>query len=131
MEKTIIISSKLENLRLVESFIEDVCNEINVSQEKYGNILIASLEAANNAIVHGNKLNDKESVKITAKSNKRILNLIVQDNGPGFNFDIVPDPTSPENIEKLNGRGIFLMRRLSDGINFKKEGQIVELLFNF
>ena len=130
MEKKILISSKVENLRLVESFIEEVCNECKIDQEKYGNILISSLEAANNAIVHGNKLNESSDVTITAKIKEKELNIIIQDRGKGFDFKEIPDPTEPENIEKLNGRGIFLMKKLSDRINFRDNGTIVELIFN-
>jgi serine/threonine-protein kinase RsbW len=130
MEKSIIISSKIENLRLVESFLEEICTECKVDQEKYGNILISSLEAANNAIVHGNKLNDKANVTIKVFTTKKNINIEVQDSGKGFDYDIIPDPTSPENVEKLNGRGIFIMKKLSDKINFKNNGTIVELIFD-
>jgi len=129
MEKSIIISSKVENLRLIESFLEQVCNEEKIPSEKYGNILIATLEAANNAIVHGNKLNEKLNVTIKISSIGNEFKVQLQDSGPGFDYNNVPDPTAPENIEKLNGRGIFLMKKLSDKINFLNNGTIVELIF--
>ena len=53
----------------------------------------------------------------------------IEDEGIGFDYDNVPDPTDPENLEKINGRGIFLMKNLVDDINFLDEGKRVELIF--
>jgi len=58
------------------------------------------------------------------------LSFTVEDQGEGFDFLMVPDPTSPENTEKLSGRGIFLMQNLADKVGFKKNGRLVELNFN-
>jgi serine/threonine-protein kinase RsbW len=53
----------------------------------------------------------------------------VEDEGDGFDYHNLPDPTAPENIEKPGGRGIFLMKHLSDEVEFKEGGRIVELSF--
>jgi len=92
-------------------------------------VLIATLEAANNAICHGNKLDEKKDVNIEFKWSSSLLELEVKDQGRGFNFKSVPDPTEPGNIEKVNGRGVFLMEKLSDEISFKENGRIVSLTF--
>ena len=57
------------------------------------------------------------------------LKVLIEDQGNGFDHMNIPDPTAPENIEKINGRGIFLMERLSDEILYLEEGRIVELKF--
>ena len=54
----------------------------------------------------------------------------VSDEGSGFDFDSVPDPTSPENLLKMGGRGVFLMRQLCDDIRFHDNGSTVEIQFN-
>ncbi len=130
MEKSITIASKIENLRQIEQFVDEIAVEFQLNSEKYGNILIAALEAANNGIVHGNKLNDKELLTLTARKDATGLYITVVDNGKGFDFNSIPDPTIPENIEKLNGRGVFLMQKLSDKIKFFNNGNTVELKFN-
>jgi len=130
MEKSITIASKIENLRQIEQFVDEIAVEFQLNSEKYGNILIAALEAANNGIVHGNKLNDKELLTLTARKDTTGLYITVVDNGKGFDFNSIPDPTIPENIEKLNGRGVFLMQKLSDKIKFFNNGNTVELKFN-
>lgn len=129
MEKVIQVPSKIENLRKVEKFIDEISSECKLNSELYGNILIATLEAANNAIVHGNKLNEALEVKLEAKCDNNILSIRVEDKGPGFDYKHIPDPTAPENIENVSGRGVFLMEKLSDKIEFSKNGSIVELQF--
>jgi serine/threonine-protein kinase RsbW len=130
MEKMFNIPSKIENLRIVEKAVDELSSEYNLSSELYGNILIATIEAANNAILHGNKLDEKKNVNIRFKIEDKYLSIEVKDQGDGFDYSSIPDPTAPENLEKINGRGVFLMERLSDKIMFSDNGSKVELLFN-
>jgi len=53
----------------------------------------------------------------------------IVDQGGGFDFTNLPDPLLPENLEKPNGRGIFLMKNLSDKIEFFDEGRKVCITF--
>jgi serine/threonine-protein kinase RsbW len=130
MEKLLKINSKIENLRKVEKMVDDISSDFNISADVYGNILIAVLEAANNAILHGNKLDENKWVVISIKLDDKILKIKIEDEGNGFDYKNVPDPTAPENIENVNGRGIFLMEKLSDKIEFTRNGATVELEFN-
>ena len=130
MEKVIKIPSKIENLRKVEKIIDDISGEFKIGEDVYGNILIASLEATNNAIMHGNKLDESKDVTIEFKMEGKTLFVRVDDEGNGFDYEHIPDPTAPENIENVNGRGIFLMEKLSDKISFTRNGATVELEFN-
>lgn len=123
------ISSKAENIILVERMIEDVCDLFNISEDYYGNILVSLTEAVNNAIYHGNKANPSKSIDIAFKSHPDRVSFSVKDEGPGFNYDNLPDPTNPENIEKPNGRGVFLMRNLADKVYFEDNGSKVILDF--
>ena len=121
--------SQAENIHLVEKLIDDVCEELNVHEDHYGNILIALTEAVNNAIHHGNSLDPTKKTFVSCGQGKNIIKFTVKDEGPGFDYDNLPDPTDPENIEKPNGRGIFLMKNLADEINFEENGRVVELIF--
>jgi serine/threonine-protein kinase RsbW len=123
------ITSKAENIILVERMIEDVCDVFNISEDYYGNILVAITEAVNNAIYHGNKANPTKNIDIFFKSFSDHVSFIVKDEGTGFNYDSLPDPTNPENIEKPNGRGVFLMRNLADKVSFEDNGSKVILDF--
>jgi serine/threonine-protein kinase RsbW len=129
MQKQLKIESDIVNLNMVENAIDSLTSEIGISQDSYGKILVAVLEAVNNAIIHGNKADLKKSVKIEFWVKKKDLNVSVTDEGKGFKPEEVPDPTKPENLEALNGRGIFLMSKLADGITFNKKGNSVTMIF--
>ena len=129
MRKDLNIPADLVNLRLVEKAIDELSLELDLSDEVYGNILVATMEATNNAIIHGNNSDPKKIVKIEMLMEKKELKVHIEDQGNGFDYSTVPDPTAPENLEKINGRGIFLMERLSDEILYLENGRIVVLKF--
>ena len=125
------ITSTSENIRLVERLVEDVCDVFNLNEDNYGNILIAVTEAVNNAITHGNHSNPDKSVTIAYSIDPNSITFSISDEGSGFDYKNLPDPTAPENLDKVNGRGIFLMKNLSDNIQFDENGKQVQLKFNF
>ena len=124
------ITSTSDNIRLVERLVEDVCDVFNVNEDSYGNILIAVTEAVNNAMYHGNKGNPDKNIKIGFESHEKDIQFSIADEGTGFDYDNLPDPTDPLNIDKPNGRGVFLMKNLADKVEFNKNGQEVLLTFN-
>jgi len=129
MENKLVIASKTDSLHLVEKFVDDFSSSNNIAQDVYGNLLIAALEAANNAITHGNKLIESKQVTLDFKIDDNKIILTVKDEGPGFDYKNIPDPTSPENIENMSGRGVFLMSKLSDKIDFENNGSSVKMTF--
>jgi serine/threonine-protein kinase RsbW len=129
MEQKLKIASKTDSLHLVEKFVDDFSASCNIDHDVYGNLLIATIEAANNAITHGNKLDGDKQVEIVfSKDDEKIL-LTVKDEGPGFDYQHIPDPTSPENLENMSGRGVYLMSKLSDEIEFEDNGSFVKMTF--
>lgn len=128
--KEITFESQLQNIAMVEKIIDSLCEDYNINEEHYGNILISLTEAVNNAIVHGNRLDPEKKVVLSYEVKDKTLKFTIIDEGPGFDFDNLPDPTAPENIEKPHGRGVFLMKNLSDECSFSEDGRIVELEFN-
>jgi serine/threonine-protein kinase RsbW len=129
MYKKIRIESKVGNLRVVENAIDDATTVIGISQDNYGKIMVSAMEAVNNAILHGNRSNPKKMVDIEIGYKGDELKIIVTDEGSGFRPELVPDPTTPENIEALNGRGIYLMSHLADKIEYNKSGNSVTMIF--
>lgn len=114
---------------MIESFIDNARERFQLDDDIYGNIMIAITEAVNNAIKHGNRSDSSKNVSLSLSLEERLIKFRVQDEGPGFDYENLPDPTSPENLEKPGGRGIFLMRHLSDEVEFMEGGRIVELCF--
>lgn len=128
--KTINFPSLSENIALVEGWVDNLCDQHNVGEDHYGNILIAVTEAVTNAIQHGNKQDPTKNVDVTIDVDKSKIAFLVKDQGEGFNPENLPDPTDPENLEKPNGRGIFLMKNLADEVLFHDDGRTVELSFD-
>ena len=123
------IPSLSENIRIIESFIDNAKERFSLNDDIYGNIMISVTESVNNAISHGNKGRSDKNVSITLTLNESQIKFRIEDEGTGFDYDSLPDPTAPENLEKPSGRGIFLMRHLADEVTFEEDGKIVELTF--
>lgn len=126
---TIEFPSIVDNIKIVESFIDNSRDEYNISDDLYGNILIAITEAVNNAIQHGNQYDKEKIVRLTCNSNSSEISFVVEDQGKGFDYNTLPDPTSGENLLKPDGRGIFLMKHLCDVLKFEEQGKKVEMIF--
>lgn len=126
---SIQIPSIIENVRIIESFIDNAKDRFDLNDDIYGNIMIAVTEAINNAIKHGNLNNSKKNVDLSLNLEDNLLKFTIVDEGGGFNYANLPDPTAPENLSKPGGRGIFLMKHLSDEVIFKDGGRVVELFF--
>ncbi|MFO7256064.1 MAG: ATP-binding protein [Bacteroidota bacterium] len=126
---SIQIPSIAENIRMIESFIDNAKERFNLEDDIYGNIMIAVTEAVNNAIKHGNNSNKLKNVHLSLSLEQSMIKFIVKDEGSGFDYENLPDPTAPENLEKPGGRGIFLMKHLSDEVKFTEGGKVVEMSF--
>ncbi len=129
MNKNIVIASEIENISIVEKLVDELSIELSLPADAYGNILIAVIEAVTNAIVHGNKRDTSKKVDITLTVNEKELVFRIEDEGPGFDFTDVPDPTRPDKIENPDGRGIFLMTHLADEVSYDKGGAVVFIKF--
>lgn len=127
----LVLQSNLNSISRIEPYVNQIVSDFGINDEIYGNILIALTEAVNNAILHGNKEDKSKKVTISLVSNhpKKQLVFQISDDGSGFNHSELPDPTAPENILKLGGRGVFLMRQLSDEVEFMDNGSTVQILF--
>jgi serine/threonine-protein kinase RsbW len=128
-EFNITLSSSPENVATVEPLVEKVKEEFGLSDEVFGNMMVAVTEGVNNAIIHGNQCDPAKKVTISVSRTDAYITFTIRDEGPGFEYSNLPDPTAPENLEKLSGRGVFLMNQLSDMVIFNDNGSTVELQF--
>lgn len=113
----------------LEKYIKTLFEQFNLTQDLYPNILISLTEAVNNAIKHGNRNDQTKAVLISSTKNDNRIFFVITDEGTGFDYANLPDPTAPENIEKTGGRGVFLMKQLSDRVRFLNNGSTVEIEF--
>lgn len=123
------LTSNPKNVARVEPFVEQMFKQYDISPEIYGNILISLTEAVTNAITHGNHNDESKNVFVRTRFLANKVCFLVTDEGPGFDHDNLPDPTAPENLLKIGGRGVFLMKQLSDNIIYSDDGRTVEIHF--
>ena len=125
----ISIPSLLENIKIIESFIDNARERFEINDDIYGNIMISVTECISNAIIHGNESDKNKLVHLELLMEDELLKFIIEDEGSGFDYNDQQDPTSPENIEKIGGRGIFLIKHLSDDVKFEEGGKKTILSF--
>jgi len=124
------LPSRLESLAEVEKIVDQLKDDYQIPEEIYGNILVSLSEATNNAIKHGNQLSPEKKIRINFFSEAEKFVFIIEDEGSGFDFNNIPDPTHPDHIDKPFGRGIFIMKNLADKVEFEEQGRRVQLTFN-
>jgi serine/threonine-protein kinase RsbW len=121
------------DLRYIERIVEVVsreCAELAFPPQACTlNVPVALSEALSNAILYGNHEDANKRVRVRASIVDRSLVLEVADEGAGFDLDACTrDPTSPQNIGREDGRGLYLMRRLMDRVErFTDGGNVIRL----
>lgn len=127
---TLQLPSMIDSITLMENFIDELSVKYGFSDEIYANVLTCLSEAVINGIVHGNRQNPDKKVYINLEviEDKRLI-FTISDEGEGFDFNNLPDPTAPENLENLTGRGVFIIKKLADQCIFNSKGNELELHF--
>lgn len=131
MKSSTIFSSDLQNISIAEQVVDNISTQYNISSEVYGNILVSIIESVTNAIKHGNKLDTSKNVTFTYEVFSNEIVFFIEDEGNGFDYTSIADPTLPDNIEKPDGRGVFLINNLADKVEFLRNGAGIKLNFTF
>jgi len=126
-EKLVLKSDRLY-INEVERFVEQICDEFNIYNNYYANILLSVTEAYTNAVEHGNKFDENKSVKIIFSSESNGLAFTIEDEGKGFEIENIPDPTNLDN-EGIEGRGLFMIKSLADNVEIENNGSKLKLNF--
>ena len=129
IENQVKITNQNNPEGVVERIVVGLCEQMNIKEEKFGNILLALTEAVDNAIEHGNKNNPEKAVELSYKTSDTGVTFTIADQGTGFNPAQVSDPTHPESVSE-EGRGLFVMKLLADKVAFEENGKKVVLSFN-
>ncbi len=119
----IVLNSRLAEQNKLAAFIENICDEHNIYNHYYANIVTSLSEAFNNAVIHGNANDDEKSVIVDFVVQDDGFSFCITDEGNGFDFSSVADPTDINNPIETTGKGIFLMDILSDKLEFKNNGR--------
>jgi len=114
----------------VPDFVSDIQKKVNLDEKTTANLMLALSEAATNAIVHGNKLNKSKKVEIKLQFEPDRVIATVTDQGEGFEPDESQDPLAEENLLKASGRGVFLIKELTDEVEYSDGGTKVRFTIN-
>lgn len=113
------IPSSQQRLKKVVAFIEGLAQKMGFDEDATADIAISVTEAVNNAILHGNRKDEKKQVKILVELGAKEITVRVRDEGVSFCPDGVCNPLDPENLMKCNGRGVFILRTLMDEVTYR------------
>ena len=128
--RRLVVSSTQTSAETVLSFMEGLAREKAWSEDLTDRILLASSEAATNAMDHGNGFDPLKDVVIEVHLNESAVLITVEDEGVGFTRSTVADPMAEENLLHDNGRGLFIIEQLADGVEYELGGRKLCLRFN-
>lgn len=114
-------NSTLTILDLIQPITDKVCDQLGFNDDTRYWIWLATQEALNNAIKHGNKMDGRKNVHFRLLVEHQEFRIMIKDEGEGFDLSKVPDPTNPENLLKTSGRGIFYMKSFMDRVEYNTE----------
>ena len=126
---TLQLPSTPESITQLEALIEEIADKYQVADDTFANMMTCLNEVVTNAIIHGNKSDLNKKVIVNAEVDGKRAIFTVTDEGDGFDYVHLADPTAPENLENLTGRGVFIVKQLADQCVFNAKGNEVELLF--
>ena len=106
----------MEELTSVQKLVEKASRAFGLSEELAHWIELTVSESTINAIEHGNGGDPSKSVFLSISSNGENIEVIVEDQGTGFELAEIPDPTDVENLLKPGGRGILIIRSFMDKV---------------
>ncbi|MEP6741994.1 MAG: ATP-binding protein [bacterium] len=115
------LPSRIEAVSEAAEAVSEFMNRLGIDEGLAFGIDMAVREAVTNAVLHGNKLDEAKVVDLKLKNSPEAFEIIVHDQGRGFNPGEIPDPTKEENILKTSGRGIFFMRNFMDTVDWSAD----------
>lgn len=129
-KESFILKSDKAEISTIENLITRFNKIAEIPEEKIINFQIAVSEALINAIVHGNQEDKNKKVFVTIECRKYFFKISVRDQGKGFDFGKIPDPTIEENLFKEHGRGIHIMKTLVDEFTCKSDSNGTEFILS-
>lgn len=131
LPEILVIKSDKNELSLVEDFLEGIFRKNDLNQKNFNNVLLCVSEAILNSIYHGNDNRTEKNIEIRVifKNNDNMF-VEVRDEGEGFDYTQIDDPTLNRNIKKESGRGLHIIKSLCKKIEFRDGGSCICLDIN-
>ncbi len=128
--KILSIKSDKAELITVENFLAEIFEENKLPKKNFNKVLVCVCEAVLNSIEHGNRNDSRKKVIIALDYFNQTIDIKIQDEGDGFDYAAIEDPTLKKNIKKEAGRGIHIIKSLCNEIEFKNRGKCVRFKLN-
>lgn len=124
--KILVIESEISELKKVEDFLMEIFREYELSQQYFNKIYLCLSEAVLNSIKHGNKNIRRKKVSIEVECVDKEVKVEVEDEGEGFDVNTIEDPTKSSNLRNESGRGIFIIRKMSNQLEYNEKGNRIQ-----
>ncbi len=124
--KILVIKSDVAELKKVENFLYDIFKECKISADNFNKVFLCISEAVINSIQHGNKNDRDKKVSIGIDCQAKEMDVFIKDEGEGFDIKNVADPTIKENRKLESGRGIHIIKSLTEKIEFNNEENFIQ-----
>lgn len=121
------LPSTHESLTAMMDKLERFATSAALGEEAAYRLLLISSEAVTNAIRHGNRLDPEKLVRLDVRVFREHIDILVEDEGTGFERETLSDPREADNLLKEGGRGIFLIEELADEVAYEKEGRLLRI----
>lgn len=122
------LTSDFDSVEHVDRIVDELTRQQGLSEVTQGALLLSLSEAVTNAIMHGNKQDPSKWVHVRAVRVGDDLEVTVEDEGDGFNPDVIPSPVDSENLLRQGGRGVYLMRMYCKDVRFSNGGRALTLV---
>jgi serine/threonine-protein kinase RsbW len=122
----LFIKSDISELKKTEDFLLSFFRKNNLSKEHFNRVFLCLSEAVINSIQHGNRNDKRKQVSIQADCKKEFITIEISDEGDGFDYNNLENPTQRHNIKKESGRGIHIIKCLSNELEFKEKGKCIQ-----
>lgn len=126
---SLVLSSTFDELHRVEPYLQGLRENVEMNDEQFGRIMLTLSEAVTNAILHGNRQDPDKEVTVTSSHTGRTLTITVQDEGEGFDPEVLSDPLKEENLLNEGGRGVFLIKQYADRVSYSRNGTRLTITF--
>jgi len=128
IKESIKIPSDVKHIKDISSKIVDLLMKKGTDKSTVFDIRLCVEEAILNAIEHGNKYNKKLTVDVSFAIYEKKIEVSIEDKGKGFSHVILPDPTSDDNVLRAHGRGVYIIHKLMDKVEYNEKGNKITFM---
>jgi serine/threonine-protein kinase RsbW len=120
--------SDLKSVKKAWAEVSNDIGDMNINESTLFDIRLSLEEAIINAVKHGNKHDADLPIEVELNKKNDRVEIIVRDQGEGFDIEQCEDPTEEENLNKYSGRGVLIIKSLMDEVNYVKDDRCLHMI---